>query len=121
VFDAASPPGLDLEPQYLRKGRNEAPMGSCSPFPAQIKFARLHDFAPLEERKFCHLVEYNAGTNVFRHRLSESRTKELLRLLANPEEAPADNRLPYESNGYVRIPEKPNFYEMKQKLYGTVA
>ena len=35
--------------------------------PPQVPFRRLHDFSPLEERRFCHLVSYNEGTNSFRH------------------------------------------------------
>ena len=66
----------------------------------------MHDFAPLAEVKWCHMVSYNQGTNVFRHRLGEKATSDLLRLLAHPEEAPSGNVLPYETNGYRRtIPE----------------
>ena len=118
-------PGLDLDPSYLRnatggKGnRLEAPSGSQSPFPAQIRFRQLHHSAPLEERAFCHLVSYNDRTNVFRHRLGERETHELLRLLAHPSEAPRDSELPYESNGYIRIPEKPSWHEQRRRAYAA--
>ena len=58
MYDAASGAGLDLDPHYLRR---TSPQGGVltSPFPAQIRFTALHSFPPLEEKKFCHLVEYN--------------------------------------------------------------
>ena len=121
VFDAASTPGLDLDPNYLRGARSIGLAGgdaAGSPFPAQVKFSRLYDFAPLDEAKFCHLVSYNAGTNTFRHRLGEKETNALLHLLANPEQAPT-NVLPYETNGYRRsIPENPRFREQRRAAYG---
>ena len=122
VFDAVSLPGLDLDPQYLRTARSSTVGGSGgsggSPFPAQVRFSRLHDFKPLEESKFCHLVSYNAGTNIFRHRLGEKETQALLELLANPALAPV-NTLPYETNGYKRsIPENPKFREQRRLAYG---
>jgi len=124
VYDAASAPGFDLDACYLRrgaaatfKGVARSPLDS-SPFPAQVRFTRLHDFPPIEERKFCHLVNYNDGTNVFRHRLGQPETKQLLELLIHPEKAPNDNQLPFESNGYVRIPEKDGFHELRRQAYG---
>ena len=124
VFDATCPPALDLDATYLRRtsagqprGGGRGAMADTSPFPAQVRFRRLHAFAPLEEIKFCHLVSYNDGTNVFRHRLSQATTSELLELLAHPESAPKDNQLPYESNGYVRIPEKEGFHQLRRKAY----
>ena len=57
------------------------------------------------------LHQYNAGTNIFRHKLGERETRALLELLAHPELAPV-NVLPYETNGYKRsIPENPKFRE----------
>ena len=80
---------------------------------------KVHDFAPLAEVKFCHLLSYNVGTNVFRHRIGERQTADLLRLLAYPEEAPQDNALPYETNGYRRtIPENPKFRDQRRAAYG---
>lgn len=121
VFDAASAPGLDIDPTYLRGTARQAAAaaGPGSPFPAQVRFARLHDFPPLEETKLCHLVSYNAGTNVFRHRLAQKETLALLHLLAHPDEAPGDNQLPYESNGYRRLPENPRFREQRRAAYGA--
>ena len=59
------------------------------------------------------------ATNVFRHRLNETATNELLRLLADPQSAPPDNSLPYETNGFVRsIPENPRFREQRRAAYG---
>jgi len=85
VYDAASPPGLDIDPNYLRNARGGGSAagidGAISPFPAQVRVSRVHDFQPLEEKKFCHLVTYNAGTNIFRHRLAERETVALLHLL----------------------------------------
>jgi len=85
VYDAASLPGLDLDPNYLRGARGGGSAaggdGNGSPFPAQVRFSRVHDFPPLEEIKFCHLVSYNNGTNIFRHRLAQQDTLALLRLL----------------------------------------
>jgi len=134
VYDAACAPGVDLDPSYLRTsttrsaagrgGQSGASMPAAasdakSPFPAQVRFGRVHDFKPIAESKFCHLVAYNAGTNVFRHRLGEKETHALLRLLAHPEEAPKENVLPYETNGYRRsIPENPKFREQRRALYG---
>lgn len=122
VYDAASLPGLDLDPNYLRGARGGGSAaggdGNGSPFPAQVRFSRVHDFPPLEEIKFCHLVSYNNGTNIFRHRLAEQDTLALLRLLACPEEAPT-NTLPYTTNGYQRsIPENPKFREQRRAAYG---
>ena len=122
VFLSSGQPGFDLDPAYLR-GRHEVPKNGqsdgISPFPVQVRFQKVHDFAPLAESKFCHLVQYNAGTNVFRHRLAEKETHSLLRLLAHPEEAPRDNALPYETNGYRRsIPENPKFREQRMAAYG---
>jgi len=133
VFEASSPPGLDLDESYLKQvrpgmipltngGRMANPaavVDHVSPFPAQVCFERLHDFTPLEEIKFCHLVGYNTGTNIFRHRLGAAETQALLSLMARPEEAPTDNELPYEKNGYKRlIPESPRFYEQRRAAYG---
>ena len=128
------------------------------------------------QSKFCHLVSYNSGTNIFRHRLSEKDTRALLHLLvrdspegrtrdgrarrrggaagsfssvgydagprahltlaaarafatpsacarslrrqAHPEDAPKDNVLPYEWNGYKRVPENPRFQEQRRLIYG---
>ena len=54
-----------------------------------------------------------------RSRLAEKETHSLLRLLAHPEEAPRDNALPYETNGYRRsIPENPKFREQRMAAYG---
>ena len=118
VYVSSEPPGMDLDPLYLR-GRNDARMGSGSPFPVQVRFEKVHDFAPLAEVKFCHLLSYNVGTNVFRHRIGERQTADLLRLLAYPEEAPQDNALPYETNGYRRtIPENPKFRDQRRAAYG---
>jgi len=124
VYDAASPPGLDIDPNYLRNARGGGSAagidGAISPFPAQVRVSRVHDFQPLEEKKFCHLVTYNAGTNIFRHRLAERETVALLHLLAHPEEAPSDNVLPYETNGYRRsIAQNPKFFEQRAKAYPT--
>ncbi len=99
VFDATCTPGFDLDAAYLRRGahanfKGVARIEAGSPFPAQVRFTRLHDFPPLEERKFCHLVAYNDGTNVFRHRLGQAETLQLLDLLAHPDKAPTDNQLP---------------------------
>jgi hypothetical protein len=116
VFEAASAPGHDLDPEYLRKSSSGG-----SPFPAQIRFRRLHDYAPLMEVKMCHLVTYNQGTNVFRHRLNEKATHELLHLLVQPESAPRDNRLPYETNGYRLIPPHPKFEKQRRAVYGDPA
>jgi hypothetical protein len=132
VYEASSPPGIDLDPHYLRtRGAggsapstdcgvgSAAPFGGGSPFPVQVLFDKVHDFRPLEESKFCHLVAYNAGTNVFRHRLGERETHALLHLLAHPQEAPRDNVLPYETNGYKRsMPENPRFREQRKAAYG---
>ena len=53
VYDAASLPGLDLDPNYLRGARGGGSAaggdGNGSPFPAQVRFSRVHDFPPLEE------------------------------------------------------------------------
>ena len=84
----------------------------------QVRFARVHERRPLPETKFCHLLAYNTGTNVFRHRLGERETAELLRPLEHPNEAPADNVLPYHSNGYKRVPENPRFQEQRRAVYG---
>ena len=79
----------------------------------------MHDFPPLAENKFCHLLSYNAGTNVFRHRLGEKQTSDLLQLLAHPADAPKDNVLPYETNGYKQtIPHNPKFLEQRRAAYG---
>ena len=43
---------------------------------------------------------------------------ELLRLLAHPEEAPSDNQLPWESNGYRKIPETARFRDQRRAAYG---
>jgi len=85
---------------------------------SQIRFKTVHNFQPLDERKFCHLVQYHEGTNVFRHRLCQADTIRLIRLLARPETAPNNEHLPYETNGYVRIPEKAGFLELRRKIYG---
>lgn len=124
VYDATCAPGVDLDPNYLQATRASGPnaQGSTreggSPFPAQVRFQRLHDFKPLEESKFCHLVSYNQGTNIFRHRLGGGETNDLLQLLANPHLAPVDQPLPYESNGYKRINENPRFREQRRAVYG---
>ena len=119
VYDATCAAGFDLDPDYLRNSPCNArsDYGPSSPFPAQIRFRRLHDFPPLDERNFCHLVTYNDGTNAFRHRLTQQATLHLLGLFAQPESAPVNRTLPYESNGYIRIPEKEGFHEMRRKVY----
>ena len=67
----------------------------------------------------CACVWRSNATNVFRHRLNETATNELLRLLADPQSAPPDNSLPYETNGFVRsIPENPRFREQRRAAYG---
>ena len=112
-----------------------------------MRFTQLHNFAPLPERSFCHLLTYNDGTNVFRHRIGqpspsssrpqsrppspltshpsplaphpgERETEALLRLLSHPHEAPNNPQLPYETNGYIRIREKANFHELRRRAYG---
>ena len=119
VYEALEPAGVNLDPLYLRASRGgSAGDGAGSPFPVQVRFRRVFDFPPLPEIKFCHLVSYNDGTNIFRHGLGESKTHALLRLLDRPEEAPADNVLPYETNGYQRILETPRFLEQRRALYG---
>ena len=141
VYEATAEPGIDLDPDYLKGAVKATTAGS--PFPVQVRFALVHKFKPLPEvrprltapfliapaterplacsraqHKFCHLVGYNKGTNVFRHRLSEQAAGGLLRLLAHPEEAPTDNQLPWESNGYRKIPETARFRDQRRAAYG---
>ena len=55
VYEATEAPGYDLDPAYLR-GTGRAQVGS--PFPVQVRFARVFDFKPLAEIKWCHMVTY---------------------------------------------------------------
>ena len=116
VFKASGPPGVDLDPHYLRKGDGRG--AASSPFTVQVRFTKLHDFPPLAEQKFCHLLNYQPGTNVFRHKLGEREVHQLLGLLDRPEDAPKDNALPYETNGYKKIAENPRFLEQRRLAYG---
>ena len=119
VYEAVEPAGIDLDPNYLKKGGSGG--GGGSPFPVQVRFEKVMDLPPLDEKKFCHLVTYNHGTNIFRHRTMQNDTSALLRLMAKPEDAPKDNVLPYETNGYKRVPENPRFREQRRAIYGPDA
>ena len=109
---------MNLDPNYLKA--RAASGGVGSPFPAQVRFTKLHDFAPLEEAKFCHLVHYNDGTNVFRHRIGKREVASLLQILAKPDEAAPAGALPYETNGYRRDkPLSAAFEEKRRMTYGA--
>lgn len=118
VYEAIGSPGMDLDPDYLRNAAKSDGRSASSPFPVQVRFCKLHDFPPLAERHFCHLLSYIPATNVFRHRLGEREVHELLHLIDCPGDAPQDNVLPYESNGYKRIAESPKFLEQRRLAYG---
>ena len=73
VFEAASRAEMNICADYLKKRadlRDTCP--EQSPFPAQIRFRLVHEFEPLPEPKFCHLLHYQRGTNSFKQKLSSA-------------------------------------------------
>ena len=62
----------------------------------------MHQFPPVDERGFCHLLTYVPKTNTFRQKLNgERNVHALIDVLADPAAAPYASRLPWASNGYV--------------------
>lgn len=85
VFVATSNGGLNLDPQawtgsqYAKKLMQGGKGGKkpLSPFPAQVKFEIVHQFKPMPEQRFKHIVTYKSGTNHFDFKLTPTQVKDL--------------------------------------------
>ena len=100
VYECVGEPALNIVPAYGKRAAHDG--GSGSPFPAQVAFRPVHQFPPVDERRFCHLLTYVPKTNTFRQKLNgERNVHALIDVLADPAAAPYASRLPWASNGYV--------------------
>jgi len=93
VFEATAAPGLNLEPDAWRSAaqasnrldvlaRNNASRrtgaeSGGSPFPAQVRFQVVHEFKPLDERRYKHIVTYNRPGS-FEFVLTEAQVEQLM-------------------------------------------
>ena len=101
VFESASRAELNICPDYLKKRATQGGEGG-SPFPAQMRFRLVHEFEPLHERRFCHLLQYVPKTNTFKQKLNSAQVQQLLSLFDDPNSAPYASKLPYDDNGYTQ-------------------
>ena len=86
VFEAIAPGALNIDPEawtgfeslagFTRNKSTRA--GGGSPFPAQVRFQVVHEFAPLPEAKFRHIVTYKASTNQFDFMLTAEQVSQIM-------------------------------------------
>ena len=107
IYEPAGDAGLYLDPHYMCF-HGETGLGE-SPFPAQVRFSHWHAAGSIDERHFCHLLQYIPATNTFRQKLSAEQTTALVDLFGRGDVL-ATHSLPYETNGYSRNIKEPTRY-----------
>ena len=100
VFEATAPGGLNLDPTAWRNAmmasRKLATLGKStsqgSPFPAQVRFQVVHEFPPLPENRFRHIVTYEGGGTHFEAALSADQVSRIMTAFIDQQSATQQRR-----------------------------
>ena len=99
VFEATSAAELNLDPTAWSRS-NAAKGGggkggggtSPSPYPAQARFQVVHEFPPLPENRFRHIVTYEGGGTHFEAALSADQVSRIMTAFIDQQSATQQRR-----------------------------